>query len=96
MYKRIAIIGTLVEVILLIALFVVGSQLMNIKAQLKEIRPQLKEEYISLQTVRLDGDIYVCGTVINPKDNQSLYCRGFTDGYSTSVHESQIDKQLQQ
>lgn len=59
-----------------------------------KVRPQLQEEYISIQTVKLDGDIYVCGTEINNKDNESLYCRGFTDGHNWAVQQFNIDKEL--
>ena len=59
-----------------------------------KIRPQLQEEYVSLQTTKLDGEIYVCGTEINNKDNESLYCRGFTDGHNWAVQQMKIDEEL--
>lgn len=61
---------------------------------LGKVRPQLQEEYISIQTVKLDGEIYVCGTEVNNQDNESLYCRGFTDGHNWAVQQMRIDKEL--
>lgn len=65
-----------------------------IMAQLWGIRPQLKEEYVANQTVRLNGKPYVCGTVLDNQDTKSLYCTGFTDGYSWAVAQVEIDRKI--
>jgi len=77
---------------ILISITLVGFAV-NI-AQLHELRPQLREEYISDQTVKLDGEIYTCGTLINNRDKNSLYCQGFSDGYNWATQQINIDKLL--
>lgn len=56
------------------------------------IHPQVKEQYVSLQTVLLDGQIYTCGTVGDNQDFRSLYCRGFSDGYSSAVRQVNFEQ----
>ena len=81
-----------------IFIFLIGLSigLIFILLQLQRIKPQLKEELISVQTVKLDGEIYACGTVVENRDKDSLYCRGFTDGKSWAIGQVRIDKQLQE
>lgn len=56
---------------------------LSVLHELRRIKPQLREEIIANQTVKLDGEVYVCGTIgTNNRDRESLYCRGFADGFS--------------
>lgn len=94
--KKILIIETMVQLALVIIIVMFVFRFEKIDDQLKTLKPQLKEEMVSVQTVKLDGEIYVCGTVVENRDKDSLYCRGYTDGYSWAVAQDNIDRQLNQ
>lgn len=48
-----------------------------------------KETYVSPATVRLDGKVYACGTIGENKDDQSLYCRGYKEGYDWATTQAE-------
>lgn len=87
MKKLLTISTVMIELTLIVGIVLIGLQF-------GRIRPQLKEEMVSVQTVKLDGEIYICGTVIGDRDKESLYCRGFTDGYSWAIGQLKIGEQL--
>lgn len=72
-------------------LILLGVQLLATGCILDTLSPTLKEKYIAIQTVELEGKKYVCGTVLDNKDEKSLYCTGFTDGYSWAVQQMKMD-----
>ncbi len=49
------------------------------------------ENYVSPETVRINGSIYHCGTVYHNEDFKSLYCRGYAEGYDWAVRSSELN-----
>lgn len=81
-------------ILLVILLIYAGIQGLWLQDKFNKIAPTIQEQIISAQTVLLRGEIYICGSVQNNKDKESLYCRGFNDGYSWAVRQIDLDIQL--
>lgn len=54
------------------------------------------ESYVSAETVRLNGKIYYCGTITTTTaenlDDESLYCRGYKEGYAWATTQADMDQ----